>query len=163
MSMIAVPAKLQSSGKIPTNQMLERAEAAGALAGLGECDPSDYNCLFGGGTTGGGTTSGGGTSSSGGTGAGWATLDSLLKMGLSIAGQAYLNNNQAKIATYGPNGTVLYQTSQIPSQYFRPENTAGVGVNVGGANANMTVSSTTLMMLVGGAVLVVALMASRRN
>jgi hypothetical protein len=96
----------------------------------------------------------------------WATINDLMKMGLSIAGQAYLNNNQAKVAQYGPNGTVLYQTSQIPDQYFNHppvDNRAGVGLNVGGVGANMSVSSTTLMLLIGGVVLVVALTANRRQ
>lgn len=166
MSMIPVKTKLLCNGTSkPSDEMLARVAAAGGMAGLGYAygeDPGGESGYTGsGGGTYIGTNTGGGSSG----GSSWAGIQDLLKMGLSIAGLAYLNNNQAKIATYGPNGTVLYQTSQIPSQYFNPAVVGGAGgkIGVGGADANAGFQmSTTAVVMMGVAALAVVMMMSRR-
>ena len=167
MSMIPVRTKLLcNSSSRPSTAMLDKVAAAGAMAGLGVCssgeEPECYNssgAYIGGNLTSSGGSSGGGTSA-------WAGINDLLKLGLTIAGQAYLNNNQARIATYGPNGTVLYQTSQIPSQYFQPAVVGGVGGRIdrtGVGTGGGFEMSTTAVVMIGVAALAVIMVMGRRH
>lgn len=161
MSMIPVKTKLLCANGNPTPAMMDRAGKAGALAGLGiDCQWDEdtkqwvgdcYNYGFN-----------PSDKSKGGSGApsGWATLNDLLKMGLSIAGQAYLNNNQAKVAQYGPNGSVLYQTSSIPGAYFQPAAGGMVGGTPVGTGLGLALG-TMPMLLIGGAVAVFVLILTR--
>lgn len=166
MSMINVKTRLLNceGSTVADSTVMENLKRNGALAGLGECeiDPMTGECYTGAGPVTGGTTY---RPANTGAGSGWASISDLLKLGLTIAGQAYLNNNQARIATYGPNGTVLYQTSQIPSQYINPALVAGGGGGIGrggvGAGGGLEMSTTAVVM-VGVAALAVVMMMSRR-
>lgn len=170
MSMIDVRTKLLCNGtSTPTDAMLAKVAAAGGMAGLGlDCQWDDNTNQYVGDCAAWGIDSSGNkintkppiTSSPG-----WATLSDLMKLGLTVAGQAYLNNNQAKIAQYGPNGTVLYQTSAIPNQYINPALSAGAygGINKSGigAGAGLAMDTSTLLVIGAGVLALVVVMGRR--
>lgn len=167
MSMIPVPSEVTCAGKIPTNQVLEKVEAASALAGLGWSCEYDKNTgeLIGcniddnpNQTTGSPTIPA--------TQTDWGKfISDMGKMGLTIAGQAYLNDHQAKVAQYGPNGSVIYQASQIPASYFQNGvNPMAMGQTGAAASGGMMLGlSTTTMLLIGGGVLLVVMLAGQRR